>query len=162
MILAGEGAVTGIGRIASLRQDDLLAPDLVRADADQCLAVRAIDRRLTRDRDAEIAIAAGKSRLLERNETAACRVRAPNRQIPFGRRRFVIAERNCFCDEAFRSFEGRRRRPVRVRRLSGSPPMSCRDMNEDVLSAVRRLNEAVAFGRVEPFHIADSHYHLLN
>src|SRR4026208_1898580 len=101
MSLTGERAVTDIRRIASLRQDARLGPGLARADADQCLAARAIDRRLARDRDTEIAIAAGESCLLERNETAACRVRAPNRQVPFGRRRFVIAERNCFCDEAF-------------------------------------------------------------
>src|SRR3954466_1336125 len=32
-----------------------------------------------------------------------------------------------------------------------------RDMNEHVLPAIRRLNEAVAFGRVEPLHCSGRH-----
>src|SRR4051812_40845800 len=32
-----------------------------------------------------------------------------------------------------------------------------RNVHENVLSAVRRLNKAVAFGRVEPFHVSASH-----
>src|SRR6267154_6064724 len=32
-----------------------------------------------------------------------------------------------------------------------------RDMNEDILTAVRRLDEAVAFGGVEPFHVTSRH-----
>jgi hypothetical protein len=52
------GAFTA-GRVRSLRQHDLLAPNLVRADADQCLAVRTIDGRLPGDRDTEIFTGAG-------------------------------------------------------------------------------------------------------
>jgi hypothetical protein len=96
------GAFTA-GRVRSLRQHDLLAPNLVRADADQCLAVRTIDGRLPGDRDTEIFTGAGKYRLLERNETAACPVRAADRQIPFGRRFIVNVERERFCDGVFRS-----------------------------------------------------------
>src|SRR5947208_2152937 len=32
-----------------------------------------------------------------------------------------------------------------------------RDMNKNILSAIGRLNEAVAFGRVEPLHVSGRH-----
>jgi hypothetical protein len=102
MDLERGGAVTAVIDVLSLRQDDLPVLDLVRADANQCLAVRAIDRRFSVDLQAKVGGAAGKFRLLERYETAACRVRASNRQIPFGRRRrIVIVECERFADGAF-------------------------------------------------------------
>jgi hypothetical protein len=80
--------------VTSLRQDDLLALDLVRADANQRLAMRAVDRRLAGDAHPEVGIAAGKHSLLKRDKTAACRMSAADRQIPFGRRRIVTDQRD--------------------------------------------------------------------
>jgi hypothetical protein len=96
------GAVSAVIDVLSLRQDDLPVLDLVRADANQCLAVGAIDRRFSIDLQPKIGGATGKLGLLERYQAAACRVRAPNRQIPFGRRRrIVIVECDRFADGAF-------------------------------------------------------------
>src|ERR1043166_4837780 len=91
-------------RVTSLRQDDLPALNLVRADADQRLAVRAIDRRLTRDLHAKVGVASGKQGLLERDQTAACKIGAADRQVPFCCRGFVIVERDWSCDGVFHSF----------------------------------------------------------
>jgi hypothetical protein len=96
------GAVTAVINVLSLRQHDLPVLDLVRADANQCLAVGAIDRRFSVDLQAKVGGATRKFRLLERYQTAACRVRASNRQVPFGRRRrIVIVECDRFADGAF-------------------------------------------------------------
>jgi hypothetical protein len=102
MDFKGGGADTAVIDVLSLRQDDLPMLDLVRADANQRLAVGAIDGRFSIDPQAKVRGAAGKFCLLERDQTAACRVRASNRQIPFGRRRrIVIVECDRFADGAF-------------------------------------------------------------
>ena len=77
--------------------------DLLRVDADQGLAVGTVDGRLARDLQSEVRMAAGEQRLLERDETAAGRVRTANRQIPFGRRRDVVMRgRGSFSDGTLR------------------------------------------------------------
>ena len=89
--------------VGSLRQDHLTVLDLLRVDADQGLAVGTVDGRLARDLQSEVRMAAGEQRLLERDETAAGRVRTANRQIPFGRRRDVVMRgRGSFSDGTLR------------------------------------------------------------
>jgi hypothetical protein len=174
--------MAGGATVTSLRQDDLLALDPVRADPNQRLAMRAVDRRLAGDAYPKVGIAAGKHSLLERDKTAACRMSAADRQIPFGRRRIVTEQRDWIYDGTFHSCPagvsaGRRQsRDLQILRRglaaiadqfefhalafverAQAGALHRRDMHEHVLATVGRLNEAVAFGGVEPLHSSASH-----
>lgn len=42
-------------------------------------------------------------------------------------------------------------------KLAHASPLDCRDMHEGIRAAVVGLNEAEAFGGIEPFYCADGH-----